>query len=166
LPWSRRKWNKYSTKVSIFLGLVASIPINLATSWFQLNFLSNIFSLFFAVILIGAIFYLIKKLNIPLLTNAFWIMTASVFLNLFATWIQENVLHNSFTPSNVTLILVSTIVVLALSALLDPKVLTRFENRMKGRYKRSAKNNSISLAARGKTTGRTTTRKKKLPPMK
>ena len=166
MPWSRRKWNKYSTKVSIFLGLVASIPINLATSWFQQNFLSDIFSLFFAVILIGAIFYLIRKLNISLLTNAFWIMVASVSLNLCSLWIQDHLLHDSFTPSNVTLILLSTIIVLSLSALIDPKVLTRFENRMKGRYRRRAKQNSISLASRGRTTSRTTIRKKKLPPMK
>lgn len=166
MPWSRRKWNKYSTQVSIFLGLVASIPINLATSWFQLKILSNIFLLFVAVILIGAIFYLIRKLNIPLLTNAFWIMVASVFLNLFSLWIQDHVLQNLFTPSSVTVILSSSIAVLTLSALIDPKVLMRFENRLKRKYKRRAKDTSISLASRGRKTKSTTIRKKRLPPMK
>ena len=163
MPWSRRKWNEYSTKVSIFLGLVASIPINLATTWFQLNILSNIIYLIFSVILVAAIFYLIKKLSIPLLTNAFWTMVASVFLNLFSIWLQDHVV---FTPFNVTLILSSTIVVLMLSALIDPKVLTKFEHRMKGMYKRNAKENRISLASRGRKTERTTMRKKRLPPMK
>lgn len=162
MPWSRRKWNKYSTKVSIFLGLVASIPINLATSWFQLNILTNKFYLFFAAIILVAIFYLIRKLNIPLLTNAFWIMAASVLLNLLSLWIQDHLLHDSFTPSNVTLILFSTIIVLSLSALIDPKVLTRFENRMKAKYRRRARNTSISMASQAKTTKV----KKRLPRMK
>lgn len=165
MPWSRRKWNKYSTQVSIILGLVASVPINLATSWFQ-QFFSNVFLLFFSVILILAIFYFIRKLSIPLLTNAFWIMVASVCLNLFSLWMQDHVLHNSFPPSTVLMILLSAIGALTLSALIDPKVLTRFENRTKARYRRSAKQNSISLASQGRTTSRTTIRKKKLPPMK
>jgi hypothetical protein len=161
LPWSRRKWNKYSTQVSIILGLVASVPINLATSWFQ-QFFSNGFLLVVSMILILAIFYFIRKLNIPLLTTAFWIMVASVCLNLFSTWMQDHVLHNSFPPSTVLLILLSTIGALTLSALMDPKVLTRFENRMKARYRRNAKSNSISLASRGSTTKV----KKRLPRMR
>lgn len=161
MPWSRRKWNKYSTQVSIILGLVASVPINLATTWFQ-QFFSNIFLFSFSVILLVAILYFIRKLSIPLLTTAFWIMVASVCLNLFSIWLQDHVLPKTFPPSTVLIILLSSIGALTLSALLDPKVLTRFESRMKRRYKREAKSNSISLASRGSTTKV----KKKLPRMK
>ena len=161
MPWSRRKWNKYSTQVSIILGLVASVPINLATSWFQ-QFFSNVFLLFFSAILILAIFYFIRKLSIPLLTTAFWIMVASVCLNLFSIWLQGHVLPKTFPPSTVLIILLSSIGALTLSALLDPKVLTRFENRRKAKYRRAAKSSNISLASRGSTTKV----KKRLPPMK
>jgi hypothetical protein len=161
LPWSRRKWNKYSTQISIILGLVASVPINLATSWFQ-QFFSNGFLLICSVVIILAILYFIRKLSIPLLTTAFWIMVASVCLNLFSIWMQDHVLHNTFPPSTVLLILLSAIGALTLSALIDPKVLTRFENRMKARYRRRAKQEGMSLASRVSTSKV----KKRLPRMK
>jgi energy-coupling factor transporter transmembrane protein EcfT len=151
LPWSRRKWNKYSMQVSILLGLVASVPINLATSWFQ-QFFSNGFVLVCIIVIILAIFYFIRKLSIPLLTTAFWTMVAGVCLNILAQWLQTHVLHDTFPPSTVLLILFSAIGALTLSALIDPKVLTKFEYKMKARYKRRAKQESINLASRGKTT--------------
>src|SRR2546422_7759703 len=112
MPWSRKKWRKLSTQVSIILGLVASIPINLVTSWFQQDILSNILYSFIVMVLAVAISYSVIKMRAPLLTNAFWVLVASVSLNIFSSWIQDKVLHNSFTLLNMTMIFLLIIICL------------------------------------------------------
>jgi hypothetical protein len=89
------------------LGLVISIPVNLISTWIQWYIVSNGFVLVIMIVGLLFIFYhLIKKQNL-LLFVALLSFVASVSINLLSSWILQNILHNSFTPSIVMAIIVS-----------------------------------------------------------
>jgi hypothetical protein len=57
MPWSSRKSRKLATNTSLMLGFIASFPINLVSSWFQLYILSNGWYAAIAIILFLAASY-------------------------------------------------------------------------------------------------------------
>ncbi len=160
MPRSRRS-RKLATWTSIALGFVAGIFINLLTSWLQKDILSNILLLIGVGIALVAIGYLVIKTRAPLLISAFVVLVVSVFFNLFSSWVQEKVLHDTFTTLNVTLIFFITIIVLGLSAFIGSHPISKLENRLMRRNRRNAR---IRLAQEGIVTTRRkrqTRRKKK-----
>ncbi len=157
----KRAWSKLSAATIIVLGFVASILMNLLTAWLQQDVISNAFYLFLVIFLLAAIIYSAKKARTPpILNKVFWVLVATVSFNLLSTWIQENILHNSFTISSVSLILSLTVIALAISALLESHYFRRLGQSI--RMKRIWNARSMSLASRG----RENTVKKRLPPQK
>jgi hypothetical protein len=125
MPRSRRKktsWGKRATQTSIVLVFIASVPMNLLTSWLHDDVLINIFYLFLVLFLLVAIIYIYqskKKRPHDLLNKVFWFLVATVALNLFSIWIQEKVLQNKYSVSSITLFLLVAIITLAASALFE-----------------------------------------------
>jgi hypothetical protein len=120
MPRRKKGWSKVSAWTVIVLGLVASITINLVTAWLQKDVISNALYLFLVFFLLAAIMYSARKMRTPpLLNNVFWFLVASVSFNLFSTWIQMSLLHDTYTVSSVTLFLSLTIIALSLSALIE-----------------------------------------------
>jgi len=125
MPRSRGKktsWSKVSTKTSIVLAFIASVPMNLITSWLHDDVFINIFYLFLVLFLLIAIIYIYqtkKKHKHDILNKVFWFLVATVSLNLFSLWIQEKILRNTYTVSSITLFLLVAVIFLAISALLE-----------------------------------------------
>ena len=112
----RKFLDELPTGFSIVLGLAASIPINLASTWFQQYILSNtLFSIVAIILVLGFIFWMIE-LRSRTLTIAFITLIASVIANLLSSWIQDKGLHNSFSLSNVVIILCLAFLALVISA--------------------------------------------------
>ncbi len=139
MPWSRKKSRKLATQVAMILGYAASIPINIASNWLQIYILPNPFYFVSAIILsIAALYYVIKK-QPSFLTSASITFAVSVFLNLLSSWVQESLLHNTFTFGGVLLIISIPIFILVLSNFIASHPISRFENNRRRLYKRQAK---------------------------
>ena len=151
MPWSSRNSRKLATQVSFALGFIASIPINLMTSWFQQDIISNKFLSISVIIILAAICCLVIKMRAPhYLTVASMSFVAGIFINLLSRWVQEDILHNSFTISNVALILLITAFILVSSALLGSHPISSFKTRLRRKYRRRAKQSSFRLASKGR----------------
>jgi sensor histidine kinase YesM len=110
-----RKADRSGGSFSTLLGLVISIPINLASTYFQWYIASNMFATI--IITFGILYlfyYLIKKQDRPTFTILLSFV-ASISVNLLSSWILQNMLHNSFPPSIVIAIFVSPIIGFAIS---------------------------------------------------
>src|SRR6266566_5201139 len=121
----RRKktsWEKRATYASIVLAFIASVPMNLLTSWLHDDVFINVFYLFLVLFLLVAIIYIYqgkKKRSHDILNKVFWFLVATVALNLFSIWIQEKLLKNTYSVSSITLFLLVAIIALAASALFE-----------------------------------------------
>lgn len=164
MPRRKKTWSKRATTTGIVLGLVASIPMNLLTLWLQKYVLVNIIYFGLVIFLVGALIYFARNKHVPeLLTTVFWLLVATVSLNLFSTWVQDNILHDSFTFKSVTAILSLCVIVLAASAIFQSHYYRRFAQSVNARRRWNAK--SMSYASRGrKTTVKKVT--KRIPPTK
>ena len=125
MPRSKKKspWGKRATFTGVVLGLVASVPMNLLSGWLQEI---NIFYLVLVFLLIAAIIYSGWKMRTPdFLNNIFWLLLATVSLNLLSTWIQFSLLHNTYSFPTVTLFLAASVIILALGALFQSHLYSR-----------------------------------------
>lgn len=152
MPWSRRKSRKLANRTSIALGFGAGISINLLTSWFQQDILSDLLLLFCIVIILVGIGLWVFRTRAALLIGCYVVLVVSVFFNLFSSWIQDRILRNSFTTESVTVILSITIILLVLSALIGSHPISRLERKLKRSQKRNTR-------ARFAQEGRTPTRR-------
>ncbi len=126
----RTSWGKVATKTSIVLAFIASVPLNLITSWLHDDVFIHAFYLFLVLFLLIAIIYIYqtkKKRTHEVLDKVFWFLVVTVSLNLFSIWIQENILHNTYTVSSITLFLSFAVIALAISALLESHFYRRFK---------------------------------------
>ena len=123
MPRRRKKgWSKISAWTVVILGLVAGVTMNLVTAWFQKDIIPNAFYLILVIFLLGAMFYSGRKAHTPeFLNNIFILIVATVGLNLFSTWIQYSVLHDTYSVSSVTIFLAITVIALSIAALLQPQ---------------------------------------------
>lgn len=125
MPRSRRKktsWGKRATQTSIVLAFIASVPMNLITSWLHDDVFINVLYLFLILFLLVAIIYIYqskKRRPHDILNKVFWFLVATVALNLFSIWIQEKVLKNTYSVSSITLFLLVAVIALAASALFE-----------------------------------------------
>ena len=150
MPKRKTKLPKNAITVSIVLGLAASIPINIATNWLQEDILSQPFYVILLVAVSAVVTYFVLKLNYQYLTFAFGFMVIYIFLNLLSTGIQRSILNDSFTPMNVTVIILLIIVILALSGLFGSNFYRNWKRRANSTHKSNDISiNSIYLARRG-----------------
>src|SRR5271157_1383563 len=125
MPRSRRKktsWGKRASQTSIVLAFIASVPMNLLTSWLHDDVFVNVFYLFLVLFLLVAIIYIYqsnKKGSHDILNKVFWFLVATVALNLFSLWIQDKLLQNKYSVPSITLFLLVAIIALAASALFE-----------------------------------------------
>ena len=151
MPRSRRKktsWGKRATQTSIVLAFIASVPMNLLTSWLHDDVFISVFYLFLVIFLLIAIIYIYqskKRRSHDLLNKVFWFLVATVALNLFSIWIQERVLQNEYSVPSITLFLLVAIILLAASAL--------FESHFYRRTKQSITMKRIWLARQSRPPG-------------
>jgi hypothetical protein len=117
---SNRNVDEFIVIFGTIFGLIISIPINLFSTCFQQNILSNRFVLIITVIALLFIFYYIFKRQYLLLLIALLIFVANVAVNLVSNWIQHDFLHNSFTPTIVLAVIVSPIIYFFVSGWLKP----------------------------------------------
>ena len=159
MPWSSRKSRKLATQVSFALGFIASIPINLATSWFQQDIISNKFLSISVIIILAAICYLVIKMRAPrYLIVASMSFVAGIYVNLFSWWLQEDILHNSFTISNVFLILFITVLILVSGAFIGSHPISSLKSWLRRNYRKNARGR-VRLAQ----YGRVNTRRRRQP---
>lgn len=159
------RWSKIATQASLTFGFIASIPINLASSWFQQDIISNKFLSISVIIMLAALFYLVLRMRAPrYLAIATATFVAGIFLNLLSWWVQEYPLHNSFTISNVLVILSVAGICSIMNALLASHPIRSYTRRRTYRLRRKAKKSSVSLATKGKfsTRKKPPARKKKI----
>ena len=163
---TRSRWYGVSNKINALLtGFVASIPINLLSSWFQTDIIPNKFLTISVIILLAAICYLVVKIHAPrFLIAASFGFVAGMYVNLFSWWIQEDILHNSFTLANVVLIVFITVIIFVSGTFIGSHPIRRNVNRTRRKRRREAGNNEIRLATKGKVNSRKKppTRKKKI----
>jgi len=57
MPWSGQRSRKLATQVGMVLGYAASVPINLASTWLQVDILPNPLYFVFAIVLAFAALY-------------------------------------------------------------------------------------------------------------
>lgn len=158
---SKRKSRKLAEQTSLILSLVAGITINLVTNWFQMDILSNAFLFVIMMVALAAVgYYVIKKMRSPFITTAFIILVVSVFFNLFSSWLQVNVLHNSFTVLEVSAFLLITIVILALSGILAIHPISYAERKLRRLRKENARG-EVHFASEGSTRRRQQNRRRK-----
>jgi predicted PurR-regulated permease PerM len=112
----RKFLDELPTGFSIVLGLAASIPINLASTWFQQYILSNTLFSVVAIILVLGFLYWIIELRSRTLIIATITLIVSVIANLLSSWIQDKRFHNSFSLENVVIILCLAFLGLMISA--------------------------------------------------
>jgi hypothetical protein len=146
MPWTRRKSRKLATQVGMVLGYIASIPINITSNWLQIYILPNPLYFVTAIILSIAALYWVRKKQASFLASASITFAVSIFLNLLSSWVQEKVLHNTFTFGGVLLIISIPIFILVLSNFIASHPVSRFENRMWRRHRRLAR---VIMAAEG-----------------
>ena len=139
MPWSRRRSRKLATQVGMVLGYAASVPINLASNWFQIDILPNPLYFVFALLLSFAALYWVVKKQASLLTSASITFVVSVFLNLLSSWVQVSLLDNRFTFAGVLLIMAITMIILIFSNFIASHPVSRFENKLRRKYRRQAK---------------------------
>ena len=125
MPRRRRKqisWGKVATITSLVLVFIASVPMNLLTSWLHDDVFINAFYTFLVIFLLVALVYLYqskKKKEHKILKKVFWFLIATVALNLFSIWIQYSLLDNKFSVPIITIVLLSAMMILAASALFE-----------------------------------------------
>src|SRR5436305_8906636 len=113
MPRRRRKqisWGKVATITSLVLVFIASVPMNLLTSWLHDDVFINAFYTFLVIFLLVALVYLYqskKKKEHKILKKVFWFLIATVALNLFSIWIQYSLLDNKFSVPIITIVLLS-----------------------------------------------------------
>jgi membrane-bound ClpP family serine protease len=153
MPWSSRRLSRLATNTSLMLGFIASLPINLASSWFQQDVISNPFLATFLIIMLVAIFYLVLKMRAPrFIANATATFIAGIFLNLLSWVVQVYILHNSFTILNVLVILLVGVICSVLTAFIAAHPIRNFENKLK--RKRRVTQSRVRLASKGKANNR------------
>ena len=161
MPKSRTSWYKVANYANVLLGFIASIPINLITSWLQQDIISNKFLTIFVIILLAAICYLVVRIHAPkFLIDALMGFVAGIYAGLFSVWLQGDVLHNSFTSVNVPLMVLVTLIILVLGSFIASRPIKTYVRRKRDKRRREAKKGSISLASRGKVN---TTKKPRTP---
>lgn len=162
----KSKWGKRATMIGVMLGFAASIPMNLLSAWLQEKVVINLFYLFLVLLLVAAIIYSGRKMRTPdFLNNIFWFLLATVTFNLISTWVQFNLLHDTFSFSTVTLVLSVSVMLLAISALLQSHFLKRWKQSMRMKYRWNAIN--MRLASEySENPVRNLRRKKRLPRQK
>lgn len=137
----KNSWSKRSTLTSVVLGLVASIPMNLLSAWLQEKVVINLLYLAVAILLVGVIIYSGKKLRTPdFLNNIFWLLLATVSVNLISIWIQYSLLHDTYSFPSVTLFLAASVIILVIGALFQSHYYRRFKQRVIMKRKWSARN--------------------------
>ena len=148
----KKKWSDFSAWTVVVLGLVAGVTMNLVTAWFQKDIIPNAFYLILVIFLIGAMFYSGRKAKTPdFLNNIFILIVATVGLNLFSTWIQYSVLHDTYSVSSVTVFLAITVIALSIAAILQPQFYRSFRQSINNRRRASAKSMTpILLKQEGK----------------
>ena len=125
----------------VVLGLIASIPMNLLSVWLQEKVVINLVYLALALLLIAAIIYSGRKLHTPdFLNTIFRLLLATVTLNLLSVWIQYRLLRDTYSFPTITLLLAASVIILAISALLQAHSLRRFGQSMRMKYYWNAKN--------------------------
>ena len=140
MPRRKKGWSKISAWTVVVLGLVAGVTMNLVTAWLQKDIIPNAFYLILVLFLLGAIFYSGRKAHTPeFLNNIFILIVATVSLNLFSTWIQFSVLHDTYSLPSVTLFLSITAVALSISALLQSHYYRNFRQSINNRRRASAR---------------------------
>lgn len=136
----RKKKSKWGT-AGLVLSLLASIPMNLLTAWLQKDVVINALYLVLVILLLVALMYFGKKKRTSAFFNGvFWLLVITVTLNLVSTWIEESVIQDKFTLSNVTVFLSLSVIALSLSALLQSHFLRRWKQSMRMKYKWNAVN--------------------------
>src|SRR5258708_10054138 len=129
------------------------------TSWFQQDIISNKFLSISVIIILAAICCVVIKMRAPhYLTVASMSFVAGIFINLFSWWVQEDILHNSFTISNVALILLITTFILVSSALIGSHPISSLKSWLRRNYRKNARSR-VRLAQ----YGRVNTRRRRQP---
>ena len=91
-------------------------------------------------------FYSGKKAKTPdILNNIFILIVATVGLNLFSTWIQYSVLHDTYSVSSITIFLAITVIALSIAAILQPQFYRSFRQSINNKRRASAKSMTPSL---------------------
>lgn len=149
-PWSSRRSRKLATNTSLMLGFIASLPINLASSWFQLYILSNLWYTAIAIILLVAASYWFINRRTSLSTIVFVTLAYSVLFNLFASWFLVNMLHSSFSGLSIIVILLLTVILVFLTIFIGSHPISNYMRRKRDQRRREAKKSSFSLASKGR----------------
>ena len=154
MPRSRTSWYGVSKKVNAVLtGFVATVPINLLSSWFQQDIIPNKFLTVSLIILLAALGYLVVKVHAPpFIIAASFGFVAGMYLNLLSWVIQFDVLYNSFTAVNVVLIVFITALVLVSGAFIGWHSIRKFKTWLRNINKPRSKSSKFSLASKGKPT--------------
>ena len=148
--WSSRRSRKIATNTSLMLGFIASFPINLASSWFQLYILSNGWYAAIAIILFLAASYWCINRRTSLSTIVFVTIAYSVLFNLFASWFLVNMLHSSFSGLSIIVILLLTVILVFLTIFIGSHPISNYMRRKRDQRRREAKKSSFSLASKGR----------------
>src|SRR5260370_24359768 len=128
MPRRKKGWSKLSAWLVVVLGLAAGVTMNLVTAWLQKDVISNALYFLLVIFLLGAIIYSARKVRTPdFLNNVFWFLVATVSLNLFSTWVQYSVLHDTYTLPSVTLFLSFSVIALSISGLIQSNYYGRFK---------------------------------------
>jgi hypothetical protein len=144
----KTSWGKVATTTSIVLAFIASVPMNLLTSWLHDDVFVNVFYLFLVIFLLAAIVNIYrskKKRSHDILDKVFLFLVVTVALNLVSIWIQNSVLQNKYSFPSITLFLSVAIIALAASAL--------FESHFYRRKKQSITMKRIWLARKNRPSG-------------
>ena len=140
MPRRKKKWTKVSAWTVVVLGLAAGVSMNLVTAWFQKDVISNAFYFFLVIFLLAAIIYSGRKMRTPeFLNNIFIFVVATVSLNLFSTWIQYSVLHDTYSLPSINLFLSLTVIALSISALLQSHYYRSLRQSINNRRRASAR---------------------------
>jgi drug/metabolite transporter (DMT)-like permease len=159
MPRRKKAWSNVSAWTVVVLGLAAGVTMNLVTAGLQKDIISNAFYIFLVLFLLGVIIYSGRKAHTPeFLNNIFLLIVATVSLNLFSTWIQYSLLHDTYSLPSVTLFLAFTVFALSISALLQSHYYRRFRQSINMRRRASARSMTPFVLQR-----RESTTKKRLP---
>ena len=140
MPRRKKGWSNISAWIVVVLGLAAGVTMNLVTAWVQKDIISNAFYFFLVLFLLGVIIYSGRKAHTPeFLNNIFILIVVTVTLNLFSTWIQYSVLHDTYSLPSVTLFLAFTVFALSISTLLQSHYYRRFRQSINMRRRASAR---------------------------
>lgn len=162
MPRSRTSWYGVSNKVNgVLTGFVATIPVNLLSSWFQQDIIPNKFLTLSVIILLAALCYLLVKVHAPrFLIAASFGFVAGMYVNIFSWLIQFDVLNNSFTAVNVVLIVFITVLVYVSGTFIGSHPVRKGKTWLRNKSK--AKNSKFRLASKGKAMKKPQTPKKRI----